>query len=232
MKENTILKSAGKKTVCLKDNGWEYLWLALYAFGGLGIELIYGLFLEPAIYGHGMEAFTTAQSVLHWTITCITWFFVAFLIYRYALRKLDFDLLKPGKKVTPLGLLFCLALIVLITFGNWLDLGTLKVYNEFVKLGLVKFTFQHIYYFAETMLFTLIIVFGQTAMEKWFHRENFPFGGIVVGITWGLVHWLTKASLLIGLEGIVVGFLFGSIYLILGKDVKKTYFALAIAFIL
>lgn len=232
MKEQTTLKSLSKKKVAPKDSGWEYFWLALYAFAGLGIEMIYAFLLEPAIYGYGIEHFTTGQSVLHWVITCITWLTAAFLINRYSVRKLDFDLLKPGKKVSPLSLIICLALIVLVTVSNWLDLGTLKVYNEFVKLGFVKFVFQHLYYFCETILFTLIIVFGQTAMEKWFRRENFPFGGIVVGITWGLAHWFTKGSLLVGLEGILVGFLFGSIYLILGKDVRKTYFALAIAFIL
>ena len=38
-----------------KITGMDYLGLALYAFGGLGMEVLYAFLLEPAIYGTQMQ---------------------------------------------------------------------------------------------------------------------------------------------------------------------------------
>lgn len=69
-------------------------------------------------------------------------------------------------------------------------------------------------------------------MEKLFRKKNIPYGGIIVGMTWGLAHCFTKGSVWIGFELLVLGFLFGAIYLFLGRDFKKTYIVLALAFII
>ena len=53
-----------------------------------------------------------------------------------------------------------------------------------------------------------------------------------MGLTWGLGHWFTKGNIWIGLYGMVIGFLFGAIYLFLGKDFRKTYIVLALTFII
>lgn len=215
-----------------KNLGTEYFFLALYAFGGLGLEMLYAYLIEPVIYGYGLSDFTPMQSILHWTITCITWGITAFFLLRYAKRELSFTPDTPGQK-TKLWQWFASCLLILImTLINIADIGELKIYHEFKKMEPLEFIFQHIYYLVETILFTLIIVFGQIAMEKWFKQPNIPFGGILVGFTWGLAHWFTKNSFLIGLEGIVVGFLFGTAYIFLNRDLKKTYLVLALAFIL
>lgn len=31
--------------------GFDFLWLAMDAFGGLGLEVVYAFWLEPAVYG-------------------------------------------------------------------------------------------------------------------------------------------------------------------------------------
>lgn len=203
---NKLSKHCMKKE---KNLGAEYFSLALYAFGGLGLEMLYAYLLEPAIYGHGLSDFTPMQSILHWIVTCITWGITAFLLLRYAKRELGFTL-DTGKKTKLWQWITSCLLILAMTLINIADTGELKIYHEFKKMDLLAFTFQHIYYLVETILFTLIIVFGQIAMEKWFKRTNIPFGGILVGLTWGLAHWLTKGSLVIGLEGVAVGFLFGT----------------------
>lgn len=215
-----------------KNLGTEYFSLALCAFGGLGLEMLYAYLVEPAVYGYGIADFTPAQSILHWIITCITWGIVAFFLLRYAKRELGFTLNTPGKKTKLWQWLISGLLILIMTLINIADIGELKIFHEFKKMIPLEFTFQHIYYLVETILFTLIIVFGQIAMEKWLKRTNIPFGGILAGITWGLAHWFTKGSLTIGLMGILVGFLFGTAYLILNRDLRKTYLVLALAFIL
>lgn len=62
MKENTE-----------KKLGWNYFWLAMTAFGGLGLECLYAFLLEPMLYGASMQEWTTVQMILHWIITCVTW---------------------------------------------------------------------------------------------------------------------------------------------------------------
>ncbi len=215
-----------------KNLGAEYFSLALYAFGGLGLEMLYAYLIEPAVYGYGIADFTPTQAILHWSITCITWGIVAFFLLRHAKRELGFTLNTPGKKTRLWQWFTSCLLILVITLMNIADIGELKIYHEFKKMLPLEFIFQHIYYLVETILFTLIIVFGQIAMEKWFKQTNIPFGGILVGLTWGFAHWFTKNSFLFGLEGIVVGFLFGTAYLFLNRDLKKTYLVLALAFIL
>ena len=48
--------------------GSDFLWLAMDAFGGLGLEVVYAFWLEPAVYGVPMEEFTPGQTILHWKI--------------------------------------------------------------------------------------------------------------------------------------------------------------------
>lgn len=42
-----------------KVKGWDYLSLALLAFGGLGIEVVYAYLLEPLVYGVHMQEWQT-----------------------------------------------------------------------------------------------------------------------------------------------------------------------------
>lgn len=215
-----------------KSKSYQYFEYSMLAFGGLGLEMIYAYLLEPFLYGHSMKDFNTAESVIHWNITIITWLTVAFLIVRNAEKNLGFKLKGTDSKWTPIGIIASCILIGLTLVLNYVDVRGFKIIYEFQKLGVLKFTFQHLYYLAEVVLFTLIIVFGQNGLEKLFRKKNIPYGGIIVGLTWGLAHWFTKGSVWIGFEGLVIGFLFGAIYLFLGRDFKKTYIVLALAFII
>ena len=84
----------------------------------------------------------------------------------------------------------------------------------------------------EVLLVLLIIIFGQTAFEKWFNNNKIPFGGILVALTWGIGHWYTKGSLGKGLYTAVGGFVFGGVYLLTNRNVKLSYILLCIMFIL
>ncbi|MDE6973297.1 MAG: hypothetical protein K2P38_09380, partial [Lachnospiraceae bacterium] len=97
--------------------------------------------------------------------------------------------------------------------------------------GPLLFVFQYMYYMFETMLFLLIIVFGQRACELWFRKVTVPYGGILCGLTWGLAHLFTK-DLSTGLLGIVIGFAMGSVYLLVNRDFRKAYVLLFLLFVL
>ena len=215
-----------------KSESYQYFEYAMLAFAGLGLEVLYAFWLEPLIYGHSMKEFTTAECIIHWTVTILTWLLVAYLIVKSAKRNLGFQLRGTNSKWTLVGIIASCILIGLMLVINYIDVGGLKIIHEFHKLGILKFIFQHLYYLAEVVLFTLIIVFGQHSLEQLFRKKNVPYGGIIVGLTWGLAHWFTKGSIWIGLEGLVLGFLFGAIYLFLGRDFKKTYIVLALTFVI
>ena len=121
---------------------------------------------------------------------------------------------------------------VLCLLSTWIDWNGSKVLAEFHSRGPLLFVFQYIYYLFEVMLVLLIIIFGQMAFEKWFNNNKIPFGGILVALTWGLGHWLSKGSLATGLYTAVGGFDFGSAYLLTNRNVKLSYILLCIMFIL
>ena len=74
-----------------EKKGFDYLLLSLTAFGGLGIEMLYAYLIEPMIYGKQMQEWNQIQSIIHWTVTCITWGLVA--IYLHRTSKKDYDLI-------------------------------------------------------------------------------------------------------------------------------------------
>lgn len=211
--------------------GSDFLGLGLCAFAGLGMEGIYAYLLEPILYGVSMEGFTAGQTVCHWILTCITWGIFAYVLVRKAEGKYQFPILSEGEAVRPWQWGLCLLLLVLAFGLDYADWGGFKVYLEFVRRGPLLFIFQYIYYAFETMLFLLIIVFGQKACEVWFQKANIPYGGIVCGMTWGLAHIFTK-DLLTGLLGLALGFAMGGVYLLVNRDLKKAYVMLFFMFVL
>ena len=94
------------------------------------------------------------------------------------------------------------------------------------------FVFQCIYYIAEAFLISLVIVYAQKACETWFNNDKIPFGGIILGLTWGMAHTISKGSLLIGILSALGGFLFGAAYVFVNKDYKKAFPIIVLLFIL
>ncbi len=216
-----------------KKMGWKYLLLALISFIAILEELLI-VYIEISIYGLTMnfKTWTIAQSLLHWTITCILWGVSAYFIVDYANKNMDFELKKDNKKIEfwkHIAIIFILCLTIFISYKNW---NGLKIIREYNNLGMAKFIFQYIYYFFESVLFTLIIVFAQKGFEIIFRRPNINYGGIICGLTWGLGHILSKSNIEVGLLGLVYGFLFGSIYILLDRNLIKTFPIIFLMFIL
>lgn len=215
-----------------KKRGFDYLLLSLTAFGGLGIEMLYAYLIEPMLYGSQMKEWNQMQSILHWTITCITWGLVAFYLYQTSKKQYTFDLMEKKEPMRIWQYVTVILFIIFSTYSSYRSWDGFKVAVEFERKGALLFTFQYIYYAFEIVLVLLIIVFAQKAFEEWFHNKKIPYGGIICGLTWGLVHILTKGSIFIGLEGLLLGFMLGAAYLIVNRDIKKAYLVLLFMFIL
>lgn len=215
-----------------KVTGLDYFSLGMFAFAGLGLEVLYAYVLEPMIYGVTMQDWHTSQTILHWIITCISWGIIGYLLILVSKKKYQFNLFERVDKMIKWQWVSVILSIVIALVASYIDWKGFKIIREFQSKGLLLFIFQYIYYAFETVLFMLIIIFTQKAFEVWYKRKNIPYGGIICGITWGLGHAFTKGSIWIGLQGIVLGFLLGVTYLLVNRDIKKTYIALFIMFAL
>lgn len=215
-----------------KKMGWNFLSLAVTAFGGLGIEMLYAFILEPVLFGAQMGSWSDGQSIMHWILTCVTWAAVGIWLVRSAKKNYSLDILSVHGKLQAWQWAAVLAMLAVSVIIQYLDWGGLKFVIEFQRLGTVLFLFQYLYYAFETLLFLMIIVFGQKACELWIGHDKIPYGGIVCGLTWGLGHILSKGGLLIGLHGLLWGILLGTAYLVVNKDIRKAWAVLFLMFVL
>ncbi len=212
--------------------GIDYLLLAFVTFAGMMTETLYMFLLEPAIYGCPRKQWNVSQNVCHWILTCITWGLIAFFVIRFADKKFHFNLFEDKGKIKAWQWVAAAACVALVLVVQNMDWHGSKVISEFRANGVTKFIFQYLYYCFETLLIMLVIIFAQKAFEVWFKKENIPYGGIILALTWGLIHWATKANLLTGLLAAAGGFCFGVVYLLLNRNIKLTYLALCMMFIL
>ena len=215
-----------------KKMGWNFLKLAITAFGGLGIELLYAFFLEPFLFGAQMESWSNGQSIAHWILTCATWGMVSIWLIQSAKKNYSLDILSVREALQTWQWIAVLTLLAISVIIQYFDLGGLKIVMEFQHLDAIMFLFQYLYYAFETVLFMMIIVFGQKACEIWLGHEKIPYGGILCGLTWGLGHILSKGSLIIGLHGFLWGLLLGVAYLVVNKDIRKAWIVMFLIFVL
>ena len=227
------LNTEGKRNV----RGIDYLSMALTAFGGLGMEVLYAFLLGPHLYGTSMQEWTTVQTIFHWILTCITWGIWGYWLICISKNKYNLDLFSTGKQLKRHQWALALLFVIIAIAMNSYDWKGLKVVREFQHKGLLLFSFQYLYYAFETVLFMLIIIFGQKACELWLDglfpthlHGKIPYGGIICGLTWGLAHAFTKGSLAAGLSGILWGFMMGSAYLVINKNIRKAWLVMFLMF--
>ena len=223
------------KDYVIKNEGLKYLLLALGAFAGLGLETV--------VIGFGFLAFGELPSfhgphwqlILHWIVTCIFWIVAIVLLITIAKRKLNFDIFIKGNKIKLwqwIAIVFSIILSIVMSYIGWHM--NFKIIKEFINNGLLRFIFQYLYYIVETALFLLIIVFGQKAIEIWTKKPNIPWGGIICGCTWGIIHIISRGFYdpWNGISGLIAGFLFGAAYLLVNRDIKKACVVLLLMFVL
>lgn len=211
--------------------GFAYLGLALLAFAGIGLEAVLAWVVEPPIFGAELENWSTTQHLIHWTVTCILWGLSAWGVISMAKKNYGFDIFAKGEKVQTWKWVLVALLVIFSLVVSYFDWNGFKVVKEFNANGPLKFVFQYIYYCFEVALVTLILVFGQMAFETWFKNKNIPYGGIIVAITWGLGHFMTK-NFTTGILSTISGLAFGSVYLLVNRDIKKAYILLWFMFVL
>ena len=234
----TLSKKHSNKLNTDRKPGAFYLILALIMLGVICLEFVWAYALEPAVFHVSVDSYTAGQMIFHWILTCISWGCAAIFILYIAKKNIGFSLFHTNnifsftlktRLLCIIALIGCVVFSLSISYVSW---NGCKVFIEFRNLGIAQFIFQYIYYAFETFLFFLIIVFAQKTFEAWFGHAYFPYGGVIVALTWGLGHILSKGSVSTGIIAAIDGFVYGIIYLLTNRDAKTSYILLFICFIL
>ena len=217
----------------------KWLCAALLAFACLGLEALV-LSLEGLWFSGSFREWNILQMTLHWLTTSLLWCIAACLLCTWATKQ-GFAVFNkaPAPKVSAvLAVFFLVAVCAGVSALSWGGFKPLMEYRSlsehFHGAGLLAFVFQYLYYLAESALILLLIVFGQRWGEAVFCFRGtafVPWGGLLCGLTWGLAHIYTK-SLGTGLALWAVTVLYGAAYLLLGKNARWGYAAVAAMFLL
>ena len=210
--------------------GFDYLWCALYVCAAFALEFLL-VFIE-GIWGIDINHSTDMQMVNHWLITITLWLLSGFVVIKIAKKTTGFDVFEHQEKLKGWQYIAIVICFILNIWAKYLDWNGFKVLLEWKARGPFLFLFQYLYYIAEGFLISLVIVFGQLACEKWFKNDKIPYGGIVLGLTWGLGHIASKGSVMIGVLSALGGLLFGSVYLLVNKDYRKAMPVITLLFML
>lgn len=218
------MRTLTSKPTAKANTANSHLNAAFCAFGGLGTEILL-LIAETAIYGQPSGTWSAINYIMHWTVTCLVWGVIGFLLLRQ---------LPSAPKTAPDWkqlLAAAVIFVVAVAYTTFVWNGW-KPVKELSSLGWIRFLFQYLYYAFESLLITLIIAHGQLAFEiRFASLSRIPCGGIVLAATWGLVHILTQGSAT-GIFSIVQSLLFGCMYLALAKNYKVSYLAIMLMFML
>jgi hypothetical protein len=222
-----------------------YLFLALLAFGFLGME--FGvLFISRIIDGRtfaqiGNWPIHWYGAIAHWTITMIIWLFGYHLILAWMKRReVREDLVDFTFHSRVYDLIFMAVVIVAISaliqsLVN--DAQIPQVFFEFKGFekmyggqALIVTFFQVLYYFMEMLLVTLMIILFQQFGEMVFKKKYIPYGSIGLMLTWGMIHFISHPA---GALGVTIWALIPGLLFVYGnKSFWPVYLLLVLGFII
>ena len=133
----------------------------------------------------------------------------------------------------------CISIIFIILKMFFYNQYEPKFITEFINfhqssgfVGVIGAILQHMYYFAEMVLCCYILRLFQKSGELIFKCRNFPYGGIVLGIFWGLIIHIISQGILVGIYMMILSCVWGVIYIVSGRDNKIIYILMTLMFII
>jgi len=213
-----------------KQNAGDLFGLAMWIFAAFGLEIVL-IFIETKIYAVSSLNWTIRQNCLHWALISLFWAIISFLIVRSAKKDYDFDILKRQQNSTLTQILFSVLLVIVgILFVSYMS-GGFKPVLEYKKLGSVQFIFQYITYFFKSILVILAIALGQKAGDLYFQKDQIPWGGYFLAVSWGFIQFVIQNPAT-GLFTVALSVLFGVLFMINHKNTRIVFPMIAIVLML
>ena len=200
-----------------------FILLALLSFLGLCAEFVLML-IEQHVNGMDIAQWSVSQLIQHWQIIIPVWLIVSVVVILLSKILCSFNVFEPHS--TPSGWQLILGIVLPVIFAVVVSIigGGPGFVRTLKAASLTFFTLQNIYYLLEMLLSGLIISLSQQAITDSSGKRNmFPWGGLVLGLTWGLGHYITKGDVSIALIAFVIAIFFGLIFNLTGKDLKKAW---------
>ncbi len=180
---------------------------------------------EQFIYDKTYLKFTITESITHWVIICVLWGFLGLVLFYISARVYDFDFTKKKRLPSVKG--FVISILLTGTsvglkhrvFSDW------KAVIDFRNSGWFQFIFQYVYYLFVLFLSLIMIVFVQEAFDRVLKKETsaIPFGGIVLSMVWGFLHFVTEFNPASALCYAAAALLIGAEYLASNKNIYIAY---------
>ena len=215
----------------------KYLWMSLLSFGAFMLELLSIFVIEVPFLHVDIQNYTTHQRNIHCIIMVFMWAFFIGVLLLFSSKHYHFP--ARGNKRDKISLknwivtLACFIGCKIITFIDW---HTLKLVGEAQSKTVFQFWVQYLYYIFEVMLVLLIIIYGQKALETLLEKESLiPFGGIILAVTWGAIHFVSRGvglEIWNGISTMIFSVLSGVMYLRLNKKSLYSYLFIALGYLL
>ena len=198
----------------------------------------FSIFVIELMFLHiDISNYTANQISVHYIIMVFIWAVVIALILFFSKKNLCFPTREDKEDNISLKnwiiTFVCLIDCKILTFIDW---HTLKVVGEIHDKNTLQFCTQYLYYIFEVMLVTLIIIYAQKAIETLLKKESrFPFGGLILAVTWGAFHFVSRGvglEIWNGISTMIFSVLSGVMYLRLNRKCLYSYLFIAIGYLL
>lgn len=215
----------------------KYLWMSLLSFGAFMLEYL-SIFVIEAIFLHvDIWNYTAQQRSVHCIIMAFLWAVFIGVLLIFSIKHYHFP--TGGNQEDKISLknwiatFACFIGCKIMTFIDW---HTLKVIGEARGKTIFQFCAQYLYYIFEVVLVTLIITYGQKAVETFLKKESsVPFGGIILAVTWGIFHFVSRGvgiEIWNGISSMIFSVLCGVMYIKLNRRWLYSYLFVATGYLL
>lgn len=222
-----------------------FLLIGLIIFSLLGLEFLV-FFLSRLVDGRAAsQVFSWPVNwygaIFHWAVTIILWAAGAWIIYAWAKRKgVQADVLRINinqRDVVLLAIGIAFVIVYELVYSGLTGLRIPQIWREYQGFqrmygseAWIVSLFQNLYYLMEFIMVVLMVAFFQRAGELWSKLSWFPWGGIGLGLTWGMIHLVTNPQGAVWV--IVFGMMLGIFFVLSRKSFLVAWILGVLAFIL
>jgi hypothetical protein len=223
----------------------SYLLISLIIFSLLGLEFLVFFFSRLVDGRAASQVFSWPVNwygaIFHWTVTIILWAAGAWMIYAWAKRKgVRSDVFRVNinqRDVVLLAIGVAFVIVYELVYSRLTGLRIPQIWREYQGFqsmygsqAWIVSLFQNLYYLMEFVMVVLMIAFFQRAGELWSKLSWFPWGGIGLGLTWGMIHLVTNPQGAVWV--IVFGVMLGIFFVLSRKSFLVAWILGVLAFIL